>query len=286
MKFSQKPKTTIEGSSYYSQDGNLSEVNNSKKKFRLSFIKKLIWYKKKSISINSLSSLRIEKIKNDLKNIDSLPSFSRPFRKADEEIYQYQRKFHAKKRLLMTRSIDSFARKWYLYSSLSSQTVLPKRLSHSNISLTIISKSTSKQYQSQNAAIIEFEHQSHLSYLEKSHSSPLPMNTNHLYIYHNDIQSAHIINEHLYKNQNEISLQSCISEMENDQLTESASSDEDNVNCRLIQYHENIKKKTFQYTWSMLDFWKKTISILNCVWRKQLQCTGSREFREFFLVLC
>jgi hypothetical protein len=363
----------------------INEVKNSKKKFRFAFIKKLTWHKKKDTSmiklplITPLSSPPIAELENEfifmLKKIynksetqncqqEKHSTLVDPFnlnnslKETMGECNQYQTKFHAGKRLLITRSVHDFARtskKRYLYSSLSSQPVhqsllknVARRASHSDTSLNTIPryriketidslikpssesinnkkslackisiksesclkkqnfptnrklslhwnedslKSTSKQYQSQDAAIIEFEHQSYLSFsktLEKSHSSPLPINKNHSSIINNHIQNAHIIHQYPYENKNKISLYACASEIGNDQSTESISSDDENVERRLLQYHENINKKNLRHRWSLLDIWQTTMAklppILNCVWRKRLHRTGSREFREFLFI--
>jgi hypothetical protein len=81
MKFDRKLKKTdlFKRSSHHSRKNlpnrdlsiKTNEAENSKKKFRLSFIKKLTWHKKKDIStiklplITSLSSPRIEELENE-----------------------------------------------------------------------------------------------------------------------------------------------------------------------------------------------------------------------------
>ncbi|CAF3329315.1 unnamed protein product [Rotaria sp. Silwood2] len=159
------------------------------------------------------------------------------------------------------------------------------------------SKLTSKHYQQQEtAAIIEIEHQSYSSIsssidynkpLEKSYSSPLPINTNHLFIKKKNIQSAHIIDQHQYENKNEITLYSCISGIGNDESMKSISSDDENIKRDLFQYQDNINKKNIRHRWSLFDIWETTIaklpSILNCIWRQRLYRTGSREFRKIYL---
>ncbi|CAF3388860.1 unnamed protein product [Rotaria sp. Silwood1] len=154
-------------------------------------------------------------------------------------------------------------------------------------------KLTSKHDQQQeSAAIIEIEHQSYSSIssssidfskpLEKSYSSPLPMNTNHLSSNNKNIQSAHLIDQYQYENKNRISLYSCISEMENDESTKTISSDDENVKHNLFQYQDTINKKNIRHRWSLFDIWETTIAklppILNCIWRQRLYRTGSREF--------
>jgi hypothetical protein len=155
-------------------------------------------------------------------------------------------------------------------------------------------KSTLKQYQQQQAAIIEIDYQSYASTsssanfskpLEKSHSSPLPIHTNHLSISNNHIQSAHIIDQYQYEKKSGISLYSCVSEMGNDESMESMSSDEESVKHSLLRYEDNINKKNLRHRWSLFDIWEKTMAklppILNSIWRQQLYRTGSREFRKF-----
>ncbi|CAF5038288.1 unnamed protein product, partial [Rotaria sp. Silwood1] len=154
-------------------------------------------------------------------------------------------------------------------------------------------KLTSKHDQQQeSAAIIEIEHQSYSSIssssidfskpLEKSYSSPLPMNTNHLSSNNKNIQSAHLIDQYQHENKNRISLYSCISEMENDESTKTISSDDENVKHNLFQYQDTINKKNIRHRWSLFDIWETTIAklppILNCIWRQRLYRTGSREF--------
>jgi hypothetical protein len=148
-------------------------------------------------------------------------------------------------------------------------------------------KLNSRDYQSHNAAIIDMDHQSYLALnksLEKSHSSPLPMNRNQSSISNNPIQSAHFIDQYLDENKNPMSLYSYVSEMGENQSTESISSDEESVKRSLLQY----TKKNLRHRWSFLDIWKTTMSklppILNRIRRKRLRRTGSREFREFLRV--
>ena len=118
--------------------------------------------------------------------------------------------------------------------------------------------------------------------LEKSHSSPLPMNTNQSLINDNRIQSAHIIHQYADENRNPVSVYSCVSEVGDNQSTESISSDEESVEqSHLLQYNKN---KNLRHRWSFLDIWNTTVAklppILNRIRRKRLRLTGSREFRE------
>jgi hypothetical protein len=354
MKFSRKSKKTDVSKRSSNQSRKklsnrdlslkINEVKTLQKKFRFPFIKKLTWHKKqlKSPLITSLPSPRIEELENEFMN-----RLTKMYNKSETQTYQP--KFHTHKRLLITRSVDDFARtsrKCYLYSSLSSepvyQSLLKNTTRHSDTSLTIIPKyqlkqitdssikppsdsnlpskismksvsclkkenslthrklslhwdenslqSTLKQYQQQQAAIIEIDHQSYVSNnfskpLEKSHSSPLPIHTNHLSISNNHIQSAHIIDQYQYEKKSGISLYSCVSEMGNDESMESISSDEESVKHSLLRYEGNINKKSLRHRWSLFDIWKRTMAklppILNSIWRQQLYRTGSREFRKF-----
>ncbi|CAF4562713.1 unnamed protein product [Rotaria magnacalcarata] len=145
------------------------------------------------------------------------------------------------------------------------------------------------------SAIIEIEHQSYNSIissidlskpLEKSYSSPLPINAKHFYNNNNNnnnnnLQSAHFIDQYS-KDRSELSLDSSMNEIENNQSIKNIYSYDNNIENNLFQYENNIRKKTLQRRWSLLDIWKTTINklppIVNCIWRQQLHRTGSREF--------
>ncbi|CAF2985279.1 unnamed protein product [Rotaria socialis] len=141
-------------------------------------------------------------------------------------------------------------------------------------------KSDSKD--KEESAIIEIEHQSYNSIissidlskpLEKSYSSPLPINAKHFYN-NNNLQSAHFIDQYS-EDRSELSLDSSMNEIENNQSIKNIYSYDNNI-------ENNIRKKTVQRRWSLLDIWKTTINklppIVNCIWRQQLRRTGSREF--------
>ncbi|CAF1676521.1 unnamed protein product, partial [Rotaria magnacalcarata] len=120
--------------------------------------------------------------------------------------------------------------------------------------------------------------------LEKSYSSPLPINAKHFYNNNNNnnnLQSAHFIDQYS-KDRSELSLDSSMNEIENNQSIKNIYSYDNNIENNLFQYENNIRKKTLQRRWSLLDIWKTTINklppIVNCIWRQQLHRTGSREF--------
>lgn len=147
--------------------------------------------------------------------------------------------------------------------------------------------STSRQSQ---AAVIEVEHQTTLPIalckpLQKSHSSPIPINTNHLSTNHNPIRSAHLLDQCSLERPSRMSLYACTSAMGNTHTTTSSSSDEDEVTGSLLQYPKKIKQVSLRDRWRLWDLWKNTLanvpSILNCVWRQRVHLTGSREFCKF-----
>ena len=157
-----------------------------------------------------------------------------------------------------------------------------------------------REYQQQEAAIIEVEHQSYPSSslsvdinrksLEKSYSSPLPMNRNHSSIIDKYIQSAHMIGQGQYENGSGISSYSYVTKVESDQsTTNSISSDKESVKQKLLRDQDNANEKYIRRRWSLFDMWETTMTklppILNCIWRQRLYATGSREFRRFLLIL-
>ena len=305
----------------FSRKSNKRSFDQSrKKKFSLSFIKYLTWSKKKDISNVPLPN--IENLENE---------FMFMLKKINNKLENQHSKteFRANQRLLITRSIDDFARisrRQCPYSSVSSQFVhrsllkpVARRSSYSDVSLTAIPrcrikettnssaevfsesinnktslpplrsnenslKLSSNYYRSHNAAIIDFENQSNKC-LEKSHSSPLPINTNQSLISDNTIQSAHIIHQYSDENRNPVSVYSCVSEVGDNQSMESISSDEESVKRSLLQHNKN---KNLRHRWSLLDIWKTTMAklppILNRIRRKRLRLTGSREFRESLII--
>ena len=278
----------------------------AKKRFFSAFFKHFSWYKKKD---TSTLPPRIEELENEFMSLLETIHERNSKERIKEEC---QRKFYANKRLLITRSIDDFARfsrRRYFHSSFSSpfvhQAVLNnsvRRSNQSDLSLTNIPKyraieitnsslqtfsesitsDISKHSQSYDAAIIDFEHQS----LGKSSSSPLPINTNHSSIMNNPLQSAHLIHPCFYENKNAVSLQSCCSQMGIDHSTEeTTSSDEENVNCSLLKHDREYLRDR----WSLMNIWEsaktRLPSVLNHIWRKHLGQTGSKDYRKFLSIL-
>jgi hypothetical protein len=131
---------------------------------------------------------------------------------------------------------------------LQSESSLQNRNSSTNLQLSLYwneksLKSRSRHYLSHNAAIMDSDHQSNLS-LNKS---PLSMNTNQSSISNNPIQSAYIIDQYPYANKNTVSLYSCVSEIGDNQPTESISSNEDGVKRSLLQYKESRSMEFIGY---------------------------------------
>lgn len=232
-----------------------------------------------------------------------------------------ERTDYANERLLITRSIDDFARfsrRRDLHSSFSSpfvhRAVFKNAARRSNLSFTNISKyrtkeitdsslkistesigntstfcstrsttsDISKYSQSHDAAVIDFEYQS----LGKSSSSPLPINTNHSLVIQNTLQSAHLIHPCLYQNRNAVSLQSCCSEMGMDHsMEETSSSDEETIKHSLLKHDRDYLRNR----WSLMKMWEaaktRFPSVLNQIWRKRLAQTASKEYCEFFSIL-
>ena len=144
-------------------------------------------------------------------------------------------------------------------------------------------------WQLSNAAILDIDPRSNLPLtksLEKSYSSPLPMNRNQSAMSNNNpIESAHLIDQYSDENHHPMCLYSCVSEVgENQSLGSISSEEEESVPRTLLQY----EKTNLRHRWRFLEIWKTTMTKLPPMWnriqRKQLQRTGSREFREFLIL--
>lgn len=149
---------------------------------KLELFKRLSHHSRKSSSNDKLSIISNEEKSNNNKN--------------------FKQQYNKNQKLLLTRSADNFPKRSIIDSSLKSKVVSLTNQSIFSSKESILNKQTYSQQDNQ-SAIIEIEHKSYSSLLssndsdkplEKSYSSPLPINKNYLFNNNNKIQSAHMIN--------------------------------------------------------------------------------------------
>ena len=210
-----------------------------------------------------------------------------------------------RKRLIITRSADDFPRLSIeppLKGSKSAQplpqfssTAALQRTTNSDPSLIRIVKIPSifkSESSNDQPGIIPMSQQPlpmiAVRPLEKSYSSPLPMNQNRSACHEQDmIHSAHLIEP--YSNEQTKSTATLISSGGTTTTETSSSNDESQTERSLLKNQNHLEEMSLRHRWSFVDLWRNTLtkipSMWNCVWKQQVHRTGSREFRSLDFTL-